>query len=466
MRPLRKFSSLALLSLLSAWSAAAAELRLPTPEIETLPNGLTVAWFVSDSIPVVDMALLVKSGFRDDPAGKAGTAELVSNLLDRGAGGESAQQIARAIEMLGASRYASVDEDSFSIGMHGLAQDAPTLLGLMARMALKPDFPEAEVTREHARLLDRWTHIADYGDTLVALAYRRVLTAGTEYGRGNFLSVPEFKKVGREDVVAFHQKNFTPKNSILMIVGKVDRRAFRESVVSEFGGWQGEVPARKRSPYADRRVSIRKGQILLVDRPALTQAQIRIGGRAPLITSPDHYSLVVANALLGEFFNSRLNALVRDKLGLTYSIGSGFAYSRDFASFTIATATRNETAGPLIRRTIDVLKGLRQGPVPADEVNVAKEYLVGGFPLSTATLGSVASRWLGGYVFDLGPDYLNEFIPKVSAISPAQVIGAVNRHIDPEKLLIVVAGDAKEIEKSLRAARFTDIRRVSARDLE
>ena len=97
---------------------------------------------------------------------------------------------------------------------------------------------------------------------------------------------------------------------------------------------------------------------------------------------------------------------------------------------------------------------------------MAKEYLVGGFPLSTSTLGSVASRWLGGYIFELGPDYLNEFIPRVSKVSPADVIAAVTRNIDLDKLVIVVAGDAKEIEKSLRAAKFTDFKRVSARDLE
>src|SRR5688500_5943241 len=80
---------------------------LPLPAREVLPNGLEVIWFLSDRLPVTDLVLLVKSGYRDDPMGKTGTSELVSSVLDRGAGGMTAQQIARSVEMLGASRYSS-----------------------------------------------------------------------------------------------------------------------------------------------------------------------------------------------------------------------------------------------------------------------------------------------------------------------------------------------------------------------
>ncbi|MEK6577625.1 MAG: pitrilysin family protein, partial [Bdellovibrionota bacterium] len=364
-----------LLVLHFSMSHSARASSLPVPQLETLPNGMQLAWFLSERLPIVDLAILVKSGSRDDEIGKSGTAELVAATLDRGAGGLDAPKIARSVEMLGASRYATADEDTFSVGMHGLAPDAPTLLELLSKIVLQPEFPKAEVNREQARILDRWNHLADYGDALASHAYKRLISNGTPYGRGSLLSVQEFKQVKRDDVLEFHKKHFVPGNAILMIVGQVNQTEFRNKILSLFGNWSGSRSSKKFQNYSDPRLRGEFGQIIVVNRPNLSQAQVRIGFRAPLINSPDHYSLVVANALLGEYFNSRLNSLIRDKLALTYSIGSSFNYEKDLAYFTVSSSTRNEAVGQLVKKTQDVLKELKAGPIALDEIAMAKEYL-------------------------------------------------------------------------------------------
>jgi zinc protease len=422
-------------------------------------------WFLNDQLPVVDLALLVKSGYRDDPQGKTGVSELLAAALDRGAAGLSAEEIAKQVEQLGASRYISAEEETFSLGMHGLAPDAGTLLDILAKISLQPNFKRDEVLREKARLLDRWNHLGDYGDALASLAYRRVLTANTSYNRGNFYSISEFNRVGPDDVQTFYKKNFTPKNAILMVVGRVDQKTYREKIVALFGGWNGEAPKRQYKITSDSRLHAGKGRIVVVDRKGLNQAQVRIGFRAPLVRAPEHYALTTMNALLGEYFNSRLNLLIRDKLGLTYGISSSFAYSRDFASMTIAAATRNQSVGELIHQTIDVLKNLKKGPIPQEEVDTSKEYLIGGFPLSTSTLGAVAARWMSGFIFDLGPDYLNEFVPKISQVKSDDVLAAVKKDFDLDNLVIVVAGESKEIEASLKESGYKSLSRVTIKDL-
>jgi zinc protease len=445
--------------------AAAADIKLPVPQIETLPNGLQLVWFLSDDLPVIDLALLIKSGYRDDPQGKTGVTELLSAALDRGAAGLSAEEVAKQVEQLGASRYISGEEETFSLGMHGLAPDADKLLDILSKIALQPDFKPAEVDREKARLLDRWNHVGDYGDALASLAYRRALTSGTSYVRGNFYSVAEFKRVGLPDVLAYYKKNFTPKNSVLMIVGRVDQKSYREKIVKLFGDWKGEAPKHQYRNTTDPHVAHAPGQILIVDRKGLTQAQVRMGFRAPLLQVPEHYALTVSNALLGEYFNSRLNALIRDKLGLTYGINSSFSYSRDFGSQTISSATRNQSVGELVRKSLDVLKDLKKGPIPDEEVDMAKEYLIGGFPLSTSTLGAVASRWMAGYIFDLGPGYLNEFVPKITKVTAQDVLAAVKKDYDLDHMVIVIAGDSKEIESSLKESGFKSYRKITIKDL-
>lgn len=440
--------------------------EIPKPMVERLPNGLELVWFTNDKLPLIDYVLMVKSGYRDDLVGKAGTAELLAASLQRGSAGVSAQEIAQSIEKLGASRSVSAEEDTFHLGLHGLASDQDRLLELLSKTALRPDFLEAEVKREHDRLMDRWTHIGDQVETLVALAYHRLVAAGSPYGRGNFLSLDEFKKVGRDDIVSYYKTHFTPKNSILMVVGRADPAVLRPKIIKAFEGWTGEAPKRsEKQKFTDPRLKSKAGDIVLVDRPNLSQAQVRLGFPGPSIHSPDRYALVVGNALLGEYFNSRLNSVIRDQLGLTYAIGSSFVYSQDFGVFSIGSSTRNETVGQLLQKTLDILEKFKKDPIPAEEVKTAKEYLVGGFPLGVATLGSIAARWLGGWIYEMGPDYLNEFVPKVSAIDAEQVSAAIKRNFHLDRLVVVIAGDAKAVEKGLNPAQKAKLKRVTVRDL-
>ena len=456
----------ALFSFGSYASSAAPIVKLPVPDIETLPNGLEIAWFLNDKLPVVDLAILVKSGSRDDLKGKSGTAELLSSVLDRGAAGMTAHEIAAAIESLGATRYAAADDDAFSLGMHGLAPDAPVLLDLLAKLTLEPTFQPEEVLREKKDLLEHWKHLGDSAETMSSVVFSRRITAGTSYGRGAFSSLAEFDHVNRADLIAFHEKHFTPKNSILMIVGRVNREKFREKILADFGEWKGEAPLHKKINFSDSRLKTLSHQIILVDRPGLTQVQVKMGFQVPGIHSPYRTSLAVGNALLGEYFNSRLNSVIRDKLGLTYSISSAVSYSQEFAYFAVSSATQTATVGKLIEKSTEIIRDMKSGNISADEVAQSKEYLIGGYPLSVSTLGAVASRWLSGYIYNLGPDYLNGFVKKVTEVNQENVIDAVKNSFDVDHMVIVIAGDAKETRKSLAASGYKNIKLVTIKDLQ
>jgi zinc protease len=441
---------------------------LPMPEVETLPNGLNVAWFVSDHLPLVDLSLVVRAGTRDDERGKSGTAEFLANSLDLGAGGKSAKEIARTIEALGGVRSVAAEEDTTSISVHGLAPDTDSLLQILGNMVIHPDFPEEEIKKEHARFLDRWAHLGDFSELLSSFAFKRWLAAGTSYGRGNLASVNELKKVTRKDLTDFHKKYFTPKNSVLLVVGRVDKANLSKNILSNFGNWKGEAPKRHWGRYSDPRFpsSLKKGaSIVVVNRPGVNQSHVRMGFRAPLIKSPNYYPLKVANTFLGEQFNSRLNSVLRDQMGLTYSIRSGFSYSKDYADFNIVTATRSETTGQLVKKVIEVLREFKEGQITEDEINTAKSYLVGGFPLGNSTLLAVASRWLAGFIYDLGPQYLNEFIPRIQSVTLKEIQSAIKKDFNMDQLYVVVAGDAQEIRKSLKSVQLPVLKQFSIDEL-
>jgi len=484
-----KFYSIAIGILFVMSTFARAENSLAPPEVETLSNGLKIAWFLNDRIPVVDVGILVQAGYRDDAVGKSGTAELIGELLDRGAGGMSAQELSASIESVGGSHYCSTSDDSFNVGVHGLTSDAKLLLDVLAKMVLHPDFPENEVNRGRVRLIDRWNHFEDYSDAIVNLTYQKMVTAGTSYGRGNMISENELKGVMRSDIVNYYKTYFVPQNAILTVVGKVDKEVFRQWVTVEFGNWKSsaisaslersESPGtvaigrpRVRSNYTWKNLN-RKGSnpaIIIVNRPNLAQAQIRMGSPSLSIHAPEHYALRVANSILGELFNSRLNSSIRDKLGLSYAINSSFTFYQSFADLAVSTGTQNETVGPLIRKVLEVLKDFRENPTSAPitskEVEAAKEYLIGGFALANSSLNAVAGRWIIGEFFNLGPDYLNAFVPKIRQVTLKDVGDAVAKAYDPAQIVVVIAGNPELIQKSLSSVGLTSIKQVSASDLK
>jgi predicted Zn-dependent peptidase len=157
--------------------------------------------------------------------------------------------------------------------------------------------------------------------------------------------------------------------------------------------------------------------------------------------------------------------IVRDRLGLAYGIQSSLTYFKEGAFFSIASATATPNTGKLLEETIHQLRLLKAADVLAEEVETSKDYLIGGYPLSVSTLGAVASRWMNGYSYQLGPDYMNEFMPKISAVTRESVVQAVDEAFHLDQLVVVVAGDAKTIEKSLREKGFKRFRRIPVKSL-
>ncbi|GEM_PF-2052304 len=457
-----------LLSLISPGAFAAADLtsfRLPLPLVEKLPNGLTIAWFVDDKLPVVDVALLVQSGTRYDPIGKSGTTELTANMVERGAHGISASEMSHRVESLGASGFANADEEGITIGMHGLSQDAPAFLEMVAWMAREPNFLEAEFTRERDQLGENWRHLSDSAESVSGYVFGKAILNGTVYERGALDNAAALKKLKLSDVKAYHRANFVPPNAVLTIVGRVDRAEYRKRILALFGDWKGALPRKPNVVIRNSKFLTKKDEILIADMPGLPQAQIRLGFRIPGIRSPKRHALEVANALLGEYFNSRLNLIVRDRLGLAYGIQSSLTYFKESAFFSIGSATATPNTGKLLEETIHQLRLLKAADVLAEEVETSKEYLIGGFPLSVSTLSSIASRWLSGYAFNLKTDHLNEFMPQISAVTRESVVESVDEAFHLDKLIVVVAGDANQIEKSLKEKGFKRFRRIPVKSL-
>ncbi len=445
-----------------------ADLRLPSPELETLPNGLQIAWFLDQKLPVIDLGLLVKTGTREDPIGKSGLALLTASALERGAGTRNQLEFSRAFENLGGSFSASVDEDAISIAIHGLSTDTPQLLDLLADSVLLPKFDDAEIQRVKEQEKEKWEHLGDSAESLASFTMARWMSRTSPYARGSLYSIPEWMGLSGNDVRSFYQARMTPDQAILMVVGRGDRASIRAQIAKRFADWK-KVPApagaSKKAASLEYPKIDRDAKLVVVDRPGLPQAQVRFGFPIPSIYSKNRYALAVSNALLGEYFNSRLNSVIRDELGLAYGVGSSLSYAKELSYLTIASATALQHTPILIREVQKILDSLKRGELLDEEVQTSKSFLIGGYPMSVSTLGAVASRWLAGNVYGLGPDFLNEYIPEVQKVDRKRAIDAIQEAFRLDQMKIVIAGDASKIAPLLAKFGWKNVKVLRAPDL-
>jgi predicted Zn-dependent peptidase len=329
----------------------------------------------------------------------------------------------------------------------------------------RPNFNATEFKREKDRLDESWKHLTDSAESLAGYVFAKSILNGTAYERGSLESRQSLAKVSIKDVQAFHGDHFTPGNSLLMVVGRVEKESYRKKISEYFGDWKGGAPKKAEVIIRNPKFTAKKDEILIVDSPGLPQAQVRMGFPIPGIHSPKRHALAVANAFLGEYFNSRLNLIVRDRLGLAYGIQSSLTYLKKGAFLTIASATAASNSGKLHEEVIRQLRLMRAADILAGEVETAKDYLIGGYPLAVSTLGAVASRWLAGHSFNLGPGYMNEFVSKISVVTREALVQSVDEAFKLDKLVTVYAGDAKAIEKSLREKGFKRFRIIPAKSL-
>jgi zinc protease len=201
-------------------------------------------------------------------------------------------------------------------------------------------------------------------------------------------------------------------------------------------------------------------RVVLVDKPGAPQSELRIGHVGVPRKTADFHALSVLNAILGGTFGSRLNRVIREELGYSYGIHSSFDMRRHAGPFAIRTAVETAVTVPAILETLRIVRDFCDAEVEDEELMIARDYLVGVFPLRFESAAQVASALGGLIVFDLPDDELDRYRPQVAAVSAHDILSAAARHIRPDELSIVVVGDAAQVEQPLRDAGLGEVQLV------
>jgi zinc protease len=424
-----------------AWSVPATAAS-PPADRQTLPNGAVLIVSEQHALPMVVVEVLIDAGARRDPAGKEGLAALTADLLTEGTKTRSASQINEATDFIGAALGSSADVDYAALSLTVLSKDLDTGLSLLTDILLHPSFPEAEIVRRREATLASMKADEDEPGRVAQRLFTETLFRSEPYGHLAVGTPEAVRKLTRQDLTSFYQHYYHPEGSIITVVGDVSAADIRARMDAALTDWRStDTP-----PFVYPPVTATSAQTLTIDKP-ITQANITLGERGVARDNPDYYALQVMNYILGGGgFSSRLLDNIRTKAGLAYSVASFFTVNKSPGSFQVVMQTKNESATDAIQRACSEIERIRREPVTDDELQEAKLYLTGSFPLRLDTNVKLAGFLAQVEFFNLGADYTDTYAQRINAVTKEDVQRVAQQHLHPDQMdLVVVAklADAK-----------------------
>ncbi len=438
-------------------------LKLPPIERLALSNGIKVVLVGMHEVPVVEVVLVVRAGATADPTGREGLAAMTAELLDEGAAGKDALALADAIDFLGASIGAGASWDSSTVRLRVPVARLEPAMAILADVALRPDFPEAELQRLRKEALTDLLQARDVPGAIAARALAQAVFGPTQrYGKplaGDAAQVASFTVA---ELRAFHATRYTPPASTLVVVGDVTA-AVLPALEKAFGSWKAASAASAPAVApAPRQLTSRS--VWLVDKKGAAQSALRLGRIGPSWPDPAYAPNEVMNTLLGGSFTSRLNDNLREQNGYAYGASSGFRRNLGTGQFLVATNVQTDKTGPALGEVFKEL-GRILTPASPEEVERARNFAALGFAADFETTGQLAQRMVDKVVYNLPDGFYEAFVPQALATDVAWLQMAARSTIDPKRIAVVVVGDRATVEAPLRALNLGPLRVLSIDDV-
>jgi zinc protease len=391
---------------------------------------------------------MAKRGAETDPPGKAGVADWTAEYLTLGTSRRSQLQLAQEIESLGANLQARGNWDVTLITLEGLAEDFPGLMASLAEVVQTPSFPPEEFPWLRERRRAELAQVLDDPRELASRRFYRLFFGEAPYGQAVRGEPGSLEAIRPDDLTDYYQREFTPAAATLVVVGLVPFDRVEEEIKRQWSAWRGGGPASP--PYTGVPDKLCPPGLYLLDRPELTQSEIRLGYLGLPRSHPDYFPLRLVNYILGEGgFSSRLMTRIRSDLGLTYGIRSSFQFRRAPGPFLISTFTPAQHTAQVVQEVKAVIDEVRRRGVTPQELAEAQSYFVGHFPLGLETARGLARRLVSLDLYDLGLDYLQRYQARISEVTLEEANRAALTHLKPEGLVTLVVGPAAQCADSL-----------------
>ncbi len=440
----------------------ASSLKLPSLQQFSLKNGLRVYLMEKHNVPLVQANLRLGFGSVDDPADRPGLASMTMDMLNEGAAGKRALELADAIDFLGANLSTNAGMHHSDINLNAPTAQLGKAFSLMADVVLHPDFPPDELKRIIKQRLNTLVQNHDQPGTIASVMFNKtIFGASHPYGRSTAGDEKSLRAMQVKNLLKFYKNHAVANNAVLVVVGDITRSQLLPLLEKYFGDWKkGSV---KKTVVAAA-AQIENRVIHLVDKPGSAQSVLRIGRVGVKRSTADYFAIKVMNTILGGSFASRLNTNLREEHGYTYGAGTYWDFRPTEGRFLAYSNVQTDVTDKALVEFMKEFTAIRE-PVPAMELQRGKNYDALGYPGDFETAANIAGAMHEMITFDLPADYFNAYIGNVLKITAEEVNHVAKKYIVPEKMAIVIVGDREKIEPGLKALNFGEIRNYSIEDV-
>ncbi|KPJ67689.1 MAG: hypothetical protein AMJ43_03375 [Coxiella sp. DG_40] len=400
-------------------------------------NGAQVLFVETHTLPMLDIQIAFNAGSARDNE-QYGLAQFTNAMLEEGTKTLTADQIADAFDKVGAEFNASVNKDMAVVSLRSLTHKnlLNSALSTFAEVLTQPAFPEHAFQRVQKQILSAIAVQQQQPLVVANNAFWKELYGNLPYGHSVLGTSQSVQVLSPRDLQTFYQNYYVAKNAVITMVGNVtmeEAKAIVERVVAKLPS--GEKAAKL--PVISVSNSAKTKHI---NFPSM-QTNVLIGQIGIARDDQDYFPLLVGNFILGQSpLTSELFKEVRNKRGLAYSIGSGFATLQTQGPFYIVLQTRTDEAEQAIKVVKETLaKFVEHGPTEK-QLDAAKQSIIGQFPLQLANNDKILSVLTLIGFYHLSLDYLDTYCSKISAVTWEQIRDAFERHIQLKKLVTVTVG--------------------------
>jgi zinc protease len=406
-----------------------------------LENGMVLLLSERHTIPSVTINMLIKAGQVSEPPDKAGLAHITAGLLTEGTKKRNSSQIAEEIEFVGGGIGSSGGDDSASINLTILKKDLDLGLDILSDILINPVFPEDEMKRKVRETKASIEKEKENPSAVAGKEFAKTVFGDHPYGRP-VEGLPEtLDRIIRDDIVKFHAAHYIPNNTIMAVVGDVTE----EEIVSKLNKYLKDWKKREVVKPVFPTVKSLSRKIVKPINKKITQANIVLGHIGIARESPDYYAAYVMNYILGGGgFTSRLMDNIRDNKGLAYDVHSYFAPMKYSGYFNVGVQTKNESAKVAIEEVLKEMERIRKEPVTDKELEDAKAYLTGSFPLKLDTNKKIAGMLTAIELFSLGLDYPDRYPKMINLLTKDDILKVARKYLNPDNYIMVVVGDLEK----------------------
>jgi zinc protease len=419
------------------------------PRIDSwsMKNGVHVLYIERHDLPIVSVRVVSGAGAGDLSGVRPGTAAFMGSMLEQGAGTRTSLALSDDYAAMGADHAAWCDWDACGVSVKVLTSHLAAALDLLADVALRPTFPEAEIERLRKRWLgsiqqEKNSPPAMEQNALAAAVFGRAHPYGHSL-RGQSADV---EKLTRADIERAWQRAFEPKSTTIVVAGDVSPDQVRSLLEPRFGTWKGGAAVR--APVVRAVADPKARKVVLVDVPGAAQSQVYVAEEGAPFASADRIPLGIMNLILGGMFSSRINLDLREAKAYTYGAHSGFALRHGAGAFAAGGAMFAEHTVDAVHALLTQISRMRTEPVTAEELADAKENAKLALPARFESVDELTGVLEDVAVYGMPLDEYAQRAARIDAVTVPDVQRMAKKWLHPETMRIIITGDRAKLEQS------------------